>query len=219
MLRALACNLGAHHKLAWIALLVLAAVFAPFFAYSRPLLLNEGGHVSSPLLAALTAGDVTLLIVFFSAVALTFARIALRYQVLALLVITTVAGLIAYLPVAPSELTIYERYREGEAAGQYAWLVRAPIPYSPKDYLRDTGDAGLQAPLADPARPLLMSKDENGADEISRMVPALCLVFGLGFVATGIALVIGVFIGGLMGYFSGIVDMVGMRLVETFEAV
>src|SRR3569623_1473362 len=97
MLREAAGILGARIGLAWIALLVLAAVFAPFLANSRPLLLNEGGHVSSPLLAALTAGDVTLLIVFFSAVALTFARIALRYQVLALLVITTVAGLIAYL--------------------------------------------------------------------------------------------------------------------------
>src|SRR3569623_1762843 len=213
MLREVAGKLGARIGLAWIALLVLAAVFAPFFAISRPLLLIEGGHVSSPLLAAVTAGDGTLLIVFFSAVALTFARIALRYQVLALLVITTVAGLIANLTVATSELTIYERYREGEAAGQYAWLVRAPIPYSPKDYLRDKGDAGLQAPLADPARPHLMGTDENGADVVSRIAR------GIGFVATGIALVIGVFIGGLMGYFSGIVDMVGMRLVETFEAV
>ena len=219
MLREVAGKLGARIGLTWIALLVLAAVFAPFFANSRPLLLNEGGHVSSPLLAALTAGDVTLLIVFFSAVALTFARIALRYQVLALLAITTVAGLIAYLTVAPSELTIYERYREGEAAGQYAWLVRAPIPYSPKDYLRDKGDAGLQAPLADPARPHLMGTDENGADVFSRMIHASRIALGIGFVATGIALVIGVFIGGLMGYFSGIVDMVGMRLVETFEAV
>ncbi|WP_292363909.1 ABC transporter permease, partial [Methylophaga sp. UBA1464] len=33
------------------------------------------------------------------------------------------------------------------------------------------------------------------------------------------ALVIGTIIGGLMGYFSGIVDIIGMRLVEIFEAI
>jgi len=32
-------------------------------------------------------------------------------------------------------------------------------------------------------------------------------------------LFIGVIIGGLMGYFSGVVDMIGMRLVEIFEAI
>src|SRR3569623_3064717 len=101
----------------------------------------------------------------------------------------------------------------------HARPMRAPIPYSPKDYLRDKGAAGLQAPLADPARPHLMGTDESGADVFSRMIHASRIALGLGFVATGIALVLGVFIGGLMGYFSGIVDMVGMRLVETFEAV
>lgn len=32
-------------------------------------------------------------------------------------------------------------------------------------------------------------------------------------------MVIGVVLGGLMGYFSGVVDMIGMRLVEIFEAI
>jgi peptide/nickel transport system permease protein len=38
-------------------------------------------------------------------------------------------------------------------------------------------------------------------------------------IASGIALFIGVIVGGLMGYFSGIVDMLGMRLVEIFEDI
>src|SRR3569833_4609426 len=86
MLREVAGKLGARIGLAWIALLVLAAVFAPFFANSRPLLLNEGGHVSSPLLAALTAGDVTLLFVFFCVVVLFFVCFVLCFFVLALFV-------------------------------------------------------------------------------------------------------------------------------------
>jgi peptide/nickel transport system permease protein len=51
------------------------------------------------------------------------------------------------------------------------------------------------------------------------MIHAARIALGIGFVATGIAMLIGVIIGGLMGYFSGVVDMIGMRLVEIFEAI
>ncbi|CAG0908358.1 unnamed protein product, partial [Cyprideis torosa] len=51
------------------------------------------------------------------------------------------------------------------------------------------------------------------------MIHASRIALGIGFVATGIALVIGIIIGGLMGYFSGVADIIGMRLVEIFEAI
>ena len=219
MMREVYAKLGARIGLAWIGLLVLVAVFAPFIANSRPLLLNEGGRISSPLLAALTPGDVTLLTVFFSAVVLAFVRVAFRYKLLALTIIALAMSAISYAVVTPPEITVYEQYREAEAQGRYQWTISAPIPYSPKDYLRDAGDAGLEPPLEDSERQHLLGTDENGADVLSRMIHASRIALGIGFVATGIAMVIGVFIGGLMGYFSGVVDMIGMRLVETFEAV
>ncbi|CAG0910666.1 unnamed protein product [Cyprideis torosa] len=61
--------------------------------------------------------------------------------------------------------------------------------------------------------------EENGADVLSRMIHASRVALSIGFVATGIALFIGIVIGGLMGFFSGIVDMIGMRFVEIFEAI
>ncbi|MCA1805779.1 MAG: ABC transporter permease [Xanthomonadaceae bacterium] len=97
--------------------------------------------------------------------------------------------------------------------------MRAPIPYSPKDYLRDHGDTGLEAPLEDDGRRHWLGTEENGSDVLARMIHASRIALGIGFIATGIALLIGVIIGGLMGYFSGIVDMIGMRLVEIFEAI
>ena len=51
------------------------------------------------------------------------------------------------------------------------------------------------------------------------MIHASRIALGIGFVATGIAMFIGVIIGGLMGYFSGKIDMLGMRVVEIFEAI
>ena len=57
----------------WIAILVLFAVFAPFLANTHPLLMHSrGGGWSSPLIAAMTQTDVSLLTIFFAAVALLF---------------------------------------------------------------------------------------------------------------------------------------------------
>ena len=65
----------------------------------------------------------------------------------------------------------------------------------------------------------LMGTTAYGEDLASRMIHASRIALAIGFIATGISVVIGVFIGGLMGYFSGWVDLLGMRLVEIFSAI
>jgi peptide/nickel transport system permease protein len=133
--------------------------------------------------------------------------------------VLTLIGILSAALVQPPALTIYEQYRQREAAGVYDWVVHAPIPYSPKDYQRDRGETGLQPPLASPMGDHWLGTEENGADVLSRMIHASRIALGIGFVATSIAMAIGIFTGGLMGYFSGVVDIIGMRLVEIFEAV
>jgi peptide/nickel transport system permease protein len=211
---------GARIGIAWIAVLVVVAVFAPFLANSHPLLLSEQGNISSPLLHNLSAADVTLLIIFFTVVLLCFIRsITFRIKFVVLLLTGSVVAALCYSLIAPPQLTVYEQYREKEQAGGYEWLIHAPIPYSPKDYLRDVGDSGLKAPLNAEKHTHWFGTDENGADVLSRMIHASRIALSIGFVATGIAMVIGTIIGGLMGYFSGIFDMIGMRLLEIFEAI
>ena len=219
VLREVFMQWGARVGLFWIGLLVVVAVFAPFLANSHPLLVSEQGEVSSPLLRYLTAGDVTLLIIFFTAVALYFFKISFRIKFGIVILVSIVAGVVCNAVVTPPQLSIYEQYRENQQAGSYDWMINAPIPYSAKDYLRDEGDTGLEAPLAAQQRSHWFGTDENGADVLSRMIHASRIALGIGFVATGIAMIIGTIIGGLMGYFSGIYDMIGMRLVEIFEAI
>lgn len=129
------------------------------------------------------------------------------------------AAIVAHALVSPPALVVYEQYREREAAGELQRVVRTPIPYSAKDYLRDFGDTGMQAPLDGEGRRHWLGTEENGADVAARMIHAARIALGIGFIATGIALAIGTLVGGLMGYFSGVVDMIGMRLVEIFEAI
>jgi len=212
-------RLGAKLGLTWIAIIAFVAVFAPFLANSHPLLLSTNGEVSSPALSFLTSGDVTVLGVFICVVALYFFHLSFTKNVVILAIVGGSIALLSVIFVNPPQLTVYEQYRVNETAANYDWVIRAPIPYSPKDYIREQGDTGLEAPLSNEHRSHLMGTEENGADVLSRMIHASRIALAIGFIATGIALFIGVILGGLMGYFSGIVDMIGMRLVEIFEAV
>ena len=164
------------------------------------------------VLVAAVAGLMLLIAVTSSAGWMGKAVIALAGLVLGV-------GL-AVAPIAPPASIIYSSYREATAAGTVDWQVLTPLAYSPGDYQRDalsaTGrDARLQKPTL--AHPL--GTDESGADVLSRMIHATRIALAIGLIATGIAVAIGIVIGGLMGYFAGVVDLLGMRLVEVFSAI
>ena len=220
VLRSTFARFGARVGLAWIGVLVVAGVFAPFLASTHPLLMRADGRLQSPALAHLGAADVVLLGMFAVAVALLVVRPSLRTGAAALLATLAGSALLGAAFTDPPVLTVYERYREAVRAGEIEWAIHAPVPYSPKDYQRDAGDTGLEAPFdASDERTHWFGTDENGADVLSRMIHASRIALGIGLVATGIAMLIGIVVGGLMGWFSGAVDLVGMRLVEIFEAV
>lgn len=210
---------GAQMGLLWIGLLVVIAVFAPFLANSHPLLLSENGAISSPAIRHLTMGDVTLLVMFFAGLVVTGRDWRWRRKLVVLASVLIVTLVASFVLIKPPQLTIYEQYREKQDQGAYDWVIRAPVPFSPRDYQRDRSAVGLQAPGADAERPHWLGTEENGADVLSRMIHASRIALGIGLVATGIAMIIGVALGGLMGYFSGRFDLIGMRLVEIFEAV
>ena len=220
VLAAVLVRIGARLGLAWIALLALMAVFAPLLANSHPLYLVLDGQARFPVIEHLDWADWSWLAAF------VLALVAWRLpghgllRLLGWFASVGVAAAIAWATVSPPQLVIYEQYREWEAAGRVEAVVRAPIPYSAKDYLRDYGDTGIEAPFAArDGRTHWFGTEDNGADVAARMIHAARVALGIGFIATGIALVIGTIIGGLMGYFSGVVDIIGMRLVEIFEAI
>ena len=210
---------GARIGLIWICFLTVIAVFAPFIANSHPWILSEKGSLSSPLLAHITAADVTLLVLFFTSVYLLIKKPPMSVAISVLAGVFVIIGILTTVIISPPQLTTYEQHREKQLQNNYDWVVWAPIAYSAKDYIRDEGDTGLEAPLQAKERTHLFGTDENGADVLSRMIHASRIALGIGFIATGTALVIGVIIGGLMGFYSGVVDMLGMRLVEIFEAI
>ena len=209
-------RIGARVGLGWIVLLVLFAVFAPVIANSHPLLMKQGGRWSSPMLRHLTAADVVLQVTFWTFVGLSIFRPStLRTRALILLGVVAASSLLAGLTVHPPEPVVYDVYRRAARAGTIEAALYAPIRFSPDDHQRDQPEARLQRP----SREHPMGTTEDAADLASNMIYASRIALSIGFVATGVAVVLGVVMGGVMGYFGGWVDLVGMRLVEIFESV
>jgi peptide/nickel transport system permease protein len=146
------------------------------------------------------------------------ADIPRRALTICLIALAPLALVLVIWPVNPPLTAIYEEYREAQAAGQVKFIFRAPLPYSSSDRLRDQFDIDRPHPQA-PSRGHWLGTERNGADILSNMIHACRIATAIGFIATGIAVVIGSIIGGLMGYFVGWVDLLGMRIVEIFNAI
>jgi peptide/nickel transport system permease protein len=206
--------------LAWIAIVAFAAVFAPFLANSYPLLVRMDGRWSSPMAQHLTPADVSLLISTVAAIVLFgfFRRpkFSARLMLFGGVVIVAIA-LSAWL-VRPPKTNVYEQYRDAQREGAVQWILYTPVPHSPGDHLRDQFDADQPHPWP-PSAAHWMGTDQFGADILSHMIYACRIAMAVGFISTGIAVIIGVLVGGLMGYFVGIVDLIGMRLVEIFGSI
>jgi len=211
-------GVGVNVGLAWIALLVFAAVFAPFLANSMPLLMSKDGIISAPVLHYLSIEDAWVLASFFMALLVYKLKLRASQRISLFLLGIMIAAISVNLYVNPPKLIIYDEFRS-PAYTQVDWCIMPPIPYAPTDYLRDLASKGLEAPFENKDHLHLMGTEENGADVLSRMIHACRIALSIGLIASGIALFIGVIVGGLMGYFSGLADMLGMRLVEIFEDI
>ncbi|MGB8990766.1 MAG: oligopeptide ABC transporter permease [Desulfobaccales bacterium] len=83
------------------------------------------------------------------------------------------------------------------------WLA----PYNP-DHIE------LTQVLMPPSPAHLMGTDTLGRDVLSRIIYGSRVSLKVGFVAVGLATLIGLFVGALAGYYGGWVDQVLMRLVD-----
>ncbi len=210
-------NIGARIGLTWIAIVVIAGIFAPFIASSYPIVMRQNGQLSSPILHKLDYVDVSL--VFLAAVAalLIAVRKSMPRNLPLLLFIVSIAVTvpIAYALFPRQELTQFN-YREDLKDGLIESATFTLIPYSPNDR---QNDQPVEAKNQPPGWHHLFGTTNNKEDVLSRMIHGARTAVSVGFVSTGIAVMIGVTIGGLMGYFAGKVDIIGMRLIEIFESI
>ncbi len=81
------------------------------------------------------------------------------------------------------------------------------VKYSPTEY-------NLLEYLAPPDAGHWFGTDDSGRDVLSRMIYGARISLSVGFVAVGIAMVIGILLGALAGYFGGWTDIIISRAIE-----
>jgi len=78
----------------------------------------------------------------------------------------------------------------------------------------DPGDINLQMVLVPPSAAHPLGTDQLGRDVLSRMIWGSRISLKVGFVAVGIAVVIGAILGAMAGYYGRWIDAVVMRFVD-----
>jgi len=207
---------GARLGLAWLAILVFCAVFGPFLANTHPIVLKMDGKWSSPLLQHLYPSDVLLLVATATAIVLAKGRwLSFLLSLAVTVAVVAVAAVPVFLVVQPPVNIDYTQYRSWALEGRVQRVFYTIVPYSPADRLRDQPDARL----APPDRAHWFGTDTNAADVFSNILHASRVALSIGFVATGISLVIGIIWGGITGYYVGSLDLLSMRLIEIVESI
>lgn len=68
--------------------------------------------------------------------------------------------------------------------------------------------------LTPPSKAHLFGTDRLGRDIFSRIIYGARISLSIGFIAVGIAVLIGIFIGAIAGYYGGRIDVILMRFVD-----
>ena len=96
-----------------------------------------------------------------------------------------------------------------------AWVIFPPVRYA-----FDTVDFNvLSSTPAWPSKQHWLGTDDRGKDTLARLIYGFRLSVLFGLVLTAMAALMGIGIGAVQGYFGGLVDLVGQRLVEIWTGL
>ena len=97
------------------------------------------------------------------------------------------------------------KLKQGFKKGDFA--LQPPLKYSPYE-------SDLLTVLSPPSVSHPFGTDDRGRDVLSRMIHGTRISLSIGFIAVGIAVLIGILMGGVAGFYGGKVDFTVSRLFE-----
>lgn len=142
-----------------VCLIFIVAIFAPFIANERPLMMHYKGEWYSP---------------------------AIRLS---------------------ADLRDIDFRALAEEKKDDVFMLFAPVPFSPNSY-------DLSRILEKPSLMHPLGTDGEGRDVLAQLIWGSRVSISVGFVAVGIAAMIGILLGVLAGYYGGLIDIIISRLIE-----
>ncbi len=100
-------------------------------------------------------------------------------------------------------------------AGKGDWVLMAPYPFGPNEALLDL----TQSPPNPPTREHPFGTDDRGRDVLVRLAYGFNISMTFAIVVMMFSESVGVAAGAALGYFGGIVDIVGQRLIEIWSSL
>ena len=188
-----------------VALFIIAAL-APFLANSHAIVRYASGHYTFPIFRTMEPIEwrflfyvpLGLLVYAFSG------RFFKRFGTHLLLLIAVVVLIEIDLTLThPVNDTSNDRDRPAP------FKLMAPIPYSPIESGPDQ--------FSPPTWKHLCGTDATGRDIAARMLHGARTSLSIGFIAQSIALLVGVTLGGLAGYYRGWIDIAICRFIEIMD--
>jgi peptide/nickel transport system permease protein len=182
------------------------AALAPLLANSHAIIRVSDGAVSFPVFRSLDAMEWRFLLYVPLAGIAYAARGPLFQRPRQGMAI--IAALVAVIEIV---LALSHPYNDvtNDRTRPATFKLMPPIAYSPIETSPDQ--------LAGPSWKHLFGTDSTGRDVAARMLHGARISLSIGFVAQGIALIIGVTLGATAGYYRRWVDIVICRFIEVME--
>lgn len=124
------------------------------------------------------------------------------------------ADLKAVLPAIDADIELVEKAKKSFAEGN-ASIIMPLHPYSPTEHLLDLPGS----PPHHPDRVHFLGTDDSGADVFAQLVYGFRISLSFALIVSFVGYVIGVIIGGIMGYFGGWVDIATQRFIEIWGSI
>ena len=112
----------------------------------------------------------------------------------------------------PDYRALKKRFAE---AGRGDWVLMPPYPYGPNEALLDL----TESPPNAPSREHPFGTDDRGRDVLVRLAYGFNISMTFAIMVMLFSESAGVAVGALLGYFGGLLDIIGQRLIEIWSSL